>query len=149
MKIGSSFIFHRDVIGPAEAPYMIRYKLIDTPWFAIRIHRILKSDSDRHLHDHPWHFVSFVLSGGYREETPGGERVIQAPAIVAHRATDLHRLTLDRPATTLVFCGPRFREWGFQVGTAWVQWREYLQVEADMQLLHALLSDKWRGGGES
>ena len=32
-----------------------------------RIHEILRSDSDRHCHDHPWPYVSIILRGGYWE----------------------------------------------------------------------------------
>lgn len=136
MTIGSLYILHRDRLGPPDDPYMVRYKLIETPWFAVRVHHILRSDGDRDLHDHPWSFVSIVLRGGYDELTPmtwrGDElivvatRTITAPAVIYHRAEDLHRLELDRPAWTLVFTGPRRRHWGFQTRHGWVSWRTYL-----------------------
>lgn len=139
MKIGRSYVLHLDRLGPPDDPYMVRFKVIDCPLFAVRFHRIYRGDSDRHLHDHPWSFVSFVLWGGYREETPNRYanlsyrevRVVDAPAVVYHRAEDLHRLTLTRPALTLVFCGPRRRGWGFQTESGWVPWRQYLASPED------------------
>lgn len=35
--------------------------------FSLRVHHILREDRDRHLHDHPWAFRTFVLRGGYVE----------------------------------------------------------------------------------
>jgi hypothetical protein len=50
-------------IGPGGS-YMRRY-IFRTPWFTLRLHHILRSDDDRHLHDHPFDFTSFLLTGGY------------------------------------------------------------------------------------
>lgn len=51
--------------------YMNRYWLLKprrwTFGCAIRVHQILRSDNDRHLHDHPWPFATLILRGGYVE----------------------------------------------------------------------------------
>lgn len=73
------------------------------PALAARVHVILRSDADDHLHDHPWPHLSIILSGGYWEDVPFvhrgaawvGEtrRVWRGPgAIVFRRATSLHKL---------------------------------------------------------
>lgn len=56
--------------------YMRRY-LLRTPWFGVRLHRILRADTNPHCHDHPFSFVSIMLWGGYREELvlPDGSKV--------------------------------------------------------------------------
>lgn len=119
MKRGDFAIFHKTVIrNLAGEPYLVRWRLFQTPLFAVYLHRILRSDDDRALHDHPWAFVSLILLGGYFEHTPGGCRWRRPGSIVAHHAEDLHRLEL-RPAKTawtLVLCGPRRRQWGFSTG---------------------------------
>jgi len=38
--------------------------------FRTRIHHILRSDNDRHLHDHPSDFWTLILRGGYWEHVP-------------------------------------------------------------------------------
>ncbi len=38
----------------------------------VYLHRILRDDDDRALHDHPWENVSYVIAGRYREITPSG-----------------------------------------------------------------------------
>jgi len=104
--------FKRQVIERNGDPYMIRFRLIQTPWFAVYLHHILRSDVDIDLHDHPWNFWSIMLSGGYWEQVrddqgENRERWIAPWSIVRHRAEDYHRLVLYRPAWTLVLCGRR------------------------------------------
>lgn len=142
--------------------YLWRLYLIETPWFGVMLHRIVRPDHDAELHDHPWSFLSLVLRGGYVEELgythPPGRAMLsrgaREKAIVEgsftldgrtsrnvhgfsfHRAEDLHRIARlhgDRPAWTLVFTGRRRREWGFRVpGYGWIDWRTFLDVR-DME----------------
>jgi hypothetical protein len=46
-------------------------------WLGGRVHQILRSDSDRHSHCHPWPYLTIILRGGYWEERefpPGVDR---------------------------------------------------------------------------
>jgi len=112
--------------------YMERWILDLGPLGTIRLHHILRSDEARALHDHPWDFWSFLLTGGYIEVTrhplghPGwiAERYRPRFSIVRRRAEDLHRLVLDEPVWTLVWSGPRRREWGFMLPTGWIHWKD-------------------------
>lgn len=151
-------ILEKFVIGPDSDPYMIRWRLFECPWFRVFFHRILRDDNDRHLHDHPFNFVSLIVNGGYVEHTPSwhvmGEtvsRTVKPLSIVRHRATDLHRLSLLRrkvavitnvckgvthvgekeivvSAWTLVFAGRRLREWGFNTERGWISWKDYQEA---------------------
>jgi hypothetical protein len=126
-------------------PYLVRWTLLSTPWFSIKIHHILKADGGRDLHDHPWWFLSFVLRGRYVEKVPAPEK--NARDMVEHReirrfrfnfkrAEGLHSIVDVSPggAWTLVLTGPRIREWGFRVwdywdGTwycDWLKWDEWI-----------------------
>lgn len=126
----------REVIGDGgESPYMVRYRIIDTPWFGVYLHHILRSDVDRHLHDHPFSFVSAMLWGGYTEvlsryvfDLPGHARRLarRAPSICFRNAEDAHHLVLERPCWTLVLRGPRRRQWGFWTAVGWKSATEYL-----------------------
>lgn len=49
--------------------------------FCIRAHTILKSDSDRALHDHPCASISIVLSGGYWEIEEPTDLAIEFPLV--------------------------------------------------------------------
>ncbi len=44
-----------------------RWKIIETPWFAIYIHAIYQADKDKHMHDHPWDYCSIIFKGEYME----------------------------------------------------------------------------------
>lgn len=56
------------VIGDASNPYLYRWHLLPkNRWLNVYLHRFLRDDDDRALHDHPWPFVSVVLNGTYRE----------------------------------------------------------------------------------
>lgn len=132
--------FDKFVIGPDNDPYIIRWILFSCPLFGIMVHKMLRSDYDRALHDHPWDFLSIVLKGGYAEEFE--ERGVRdfrfnAPGHILFRKAEFkHRVILDKGKIcwTLVFKGPRRRKWGFWIrdykiknGTwfRWCWWRKY------------------------
>ncbi len=106
-----------------------------------RVHHILRSDNDRHFHDHPWWFVTVILRGGYWEQRPVlnalgyvtdvEERWHGPGSILIRRASDLHRLVLPVGSTTwtLFVMGPKVQTWGFHVDGVKVPWREYLGAQ--------------------
>lgn len=110
-----------------------------------RIHEILRSDSDRHLHDHPWWSISIILEGGYREWMPLHAHqdfsrdaeflyyVDRKPGdIVFREASDRHRLELlNGPAKSLFIMGPWEQDWGFYLPEGKMYWKEYLALYGD------------------
>lgn len=117
------------------ALYLRRWRIVQTPWFGIYLHKITMPDKDRDLHDHPWSFLSVVLRGGYDEQL-GADPVIGYTlvrtrswlSVAFRRATDAHRIMrLHRtPTWTFVLVGRRRRSWGFYTPQGYVGWREYL-----------------------
>ena len=132
MRLGWLVLLGYEVIDdPATAePYMYRWRLIRTPWFGLYLHKVVRDDSDRDLHDHPFDFISLVLSGGYLEEFADGTTLHRRPwTVVRRQAERLHRVMLTesrRPAWTLVWLGSHRREWGFNTVRGWVPWRRYI-----------------------
>lgn len=60
-----------------------RWRIVQTPWFSIYIHRIFREDEDQHCHSHPWSFVSFILNGSYTEKYPDdSSRYFSAPLLI-------------------------------------------------------------------
>ena len=59
-------------IGGVDHPYLLRWHLLRKDKYPINLylHRMLRDDDDRALHDHPWWFVSIILAGGYVEVMP-------------------------------------------------------------------------------
>lgn len=125
--------------GPEDV-YLIRYYVIKSQYFNFFIHQFLRSDRDD-LHDHPWDFCTYLVSGAYTEnkyneqtkkveETrrcnyevnkTNGYRYVKNK-FVFRKATDQHQVVVDKDlkekdkaesATTLFFSGPTKREWGF------------------------------------
>lgn len=133
------FWLFRDATGPGD----VHHKNV-----AARVHHILRSDEDRHFHDHPWPTVSIVLRGGYWEVMPARQeqdpshdahlwrRVWRGPgAIVFRRAHHRHRLEIPEgsSAWSLFLMGRYAKAWGFYTPGGFVYWREYLGVEDGAQ----------------
>ncbi|MBB5444630.1 MULTISPECIES: hypothetical protein [unclassified Paraburkholderia] len=126
------------IIGDVADPYLVRWWVIPrNRFFNIYLHRFLRSDDDRALHDHPWSNLSILLRGKYVEHTiaHGGINVR-----TERRAGDCklrlfgsaaHRLELtDGECWTLFVTGPRYREWGFHCPLiGWVHWRRFTAAD--------------------
>lgn len=118
-----------EVREPDGGLYMRRWR-IGPRWLpSVRAHHILKSDSDRHLHDHPFDFVSIMLKGSYAEirDNRLPPKRYFAPCVLFRRAETAHRLIVIEPVWTLVLRGPIRRRWGFHTGDGWVYHRDYVQ----------------------
>ena len=102
-------------------PYLERYYVGQLFGVTFYLHRFVSSDSERHLHNHPWTWGrALVLAGSYNEQ-----RVTDlSPAAAGGCLTDFrhvrfwnrvdgnhfHRIAWVRPGTwTLFFHGPRAR----------------------------------------
>ena len=116
--------------------YLVRLRIIATPWFGIYVHDIHEDDGDRDCHNHPWSFISIVLRGSYTE------RVYDQPAshpcsyrqqvhgrFSVHRMgrTSAHRIVKASPGLkTLILVGPRRGTWGFfEHDGTFVDWETY------------------------
>lgn len=112
-----------------EETYLTRWRIIQTPWFALYLHRMDGPDSRDTLHDHPWNFTSVVLKGGYVErrlnthdmtvnDVHRVERINRMHTYDAHAISRLLRV----PTWTLMFVGRRVRTWGYWQRATWHRW---------------------------
>ncbi|GLE58970.1 hypothetical protein NJBCHELONAE_42800 [Mycobacteroides chelonae] len=129
------------IIGGEEHPYLLRWYVIPrNRWLNVYLHKFLRDDDDRALHDHPWWFVSVMLRGQYVEVTDQGRAARSAPEpwrlfwgdrplafrpgtwrhrvelvpAIAHANPFLARRDQRRLACwTLIITGRRSRVWGF------------------------------------
>lgn len=117
--------------------YMFRWWLLprfDFLPFSIRIHHILRADSDRHLHDHDWSFRSIILSGWYKEERldrKGVRRLYYRATGTSHTFTkgDYHRIVRVSPGgviTLVIMTKKRESKWGFLVNGVHVNHSDYI-----------------------
>ena len=104
------------------------------------LHKVLRSDDDRALHDHPWVNASFLLYGSYREHLQDGSIKLRKPwrpwypwRMYLRRPTKAHRVELigGCPVWTLFLTGPRIRTWGFHCPQGWIPWREFVEQTVD------------------
>lgn len=103
-------------IGPSECPMMRRW-VFEVPWFSIRLHNFLRSDDMRHLHDHPWWFVTLILRGSYYDITEiDGERYASdrlKPGSIRFRPANHAHAVSTKGCWSIVVTGPINRRWGF------------------------------------
>jgi hypothetical protein len=106
--------------------YMTRIILFRTQWFKLMVNIFHRSDDDRALHDHPWHFWSFILWRGYIEHTAEGAKRIRPFQLIHRNPWWTHRVELVKsPAVTLVVTGRKVREWGFHTKKGWMHWKKF------------------------
>jgi hypothetical protein len=124
---------------------LIRWRVLQTPWFGFYVHFIHREDLDRMPHDHPWNFWTLVVRGSYWENYHSDSRTLgiyHAGSNWSERGHDqirgrwsfrkfpmqaAHRIIkTNGKVTTLVIVGPKRRTWGFytQEGT-FIDWRDY------------------------
>lgn len=137
MKLGKFEIWETVLLGRNETfPLFKRINIVKTPWWALRFHHFYRSDPSC-LHDHPWSFITLILSGGYYEQFEDLEGRLQVewrpPGTILFRpARFRHRVVLGRKEPrTLVLTGKRVRDWGFwTVGKGWV-WHRLFRSQDD------------------
>jgi hypothetical protein len=126
------------IIGSAFNPYLIRWWVIPrNRFFNVYLHRFMRSDDDRALHDHPWTNLSILLRGTYTEHTidAGGINVrterhagqwkLRLFGSFAHRIELTHG-----ECWTLFITGPRYRHWGFHCPSGgWVHWQRFTAAD--------------------
>lgn len=101
--------------------YLVRYIVLKSRFCCIYIHRFMRSDGSD-PHDHPWNFITYIVSGGYTElfydvnkprvredyflvgdRKPRyksfwtvRENVRKTGSFAFRRATDIHRVCVDK-----------------------------------------------------
>lgn len=115
----------RDRCLPGKTPLLVRYYLLETRFGAVYLYNFLRSDHRDALHDHPWSFVTVLLSSGYWEHTPTGKFWRRRFSVLRRPATWQHAVEIDRPCWTLIFRTARRREWGFITPRGWVHYERF------------------------
>lgn len=108
---------------------------------SLYIHHFHRSDVDRELHNHPWEWaLSFILSGGYREERRVGRNRVIGRDVLPFTLNwitdkDFHRVDLlEKDAWSLFLTGPKSYSWGFWSRNTGVftPWREFLNTKQSL-----------------
>jgi hypothetical protein len=143
-----------DIKDAKKGEYMERYWLVPESWklpFAIRLHVIKRPDTDRHLHDHPFDFTTYIMDGGYWEErfcfphylNAFPEHVVHQTSVWYHSAGEKYTLKADEArgegyhriceidpgrhggVLSLFIYGKRKQPWGFMTEKGKVNFEDY------------------------
>lgn len=108
--------------------YMHRWWLIPrNRFFNVYLHKIMRNDDDRALHDHPWWSVSVLLKGRLREVLRNRIRYPLRFIPLLRSAKLAHRLeVVEGPVWTLFITGPVIRSWGFHCPKGFVNWKDFV-----------------------
>lgn len=143
------FLMVKEIMSKEGELHFQRFRLLSTPWCNIYVHHILRSDEDRDPHDHPWHFASLILWGGYKEEWLGAYedhrywsgrnlrvRKTHPGSLITHHKKDFHKITLrSKRVWSLVFTLDRSRpSWGYQTRKGWIDHIEYRKLKNEDRL---------------
>lgn len=95
-------------------------------------------DYDKHRHNHPWSFFSWILKGSYKETYVSAPdyQVIKTEErerfSLAHRSRDdFHRIEEMRgPVWTMVFTYGKYQTWGYKLWSeedhAYLAWMDHI-----------------------
>lgn len=125
-------------------PYLVRWYLLRTNRVAVFLHKFLRSDEDRALHDHPWNFLVIPIWRGYIEHSehtspmvgdtwPVKRRVWPIISTRYRRAEFRHRVELieGRPSWSLFIRFKSRRDWGFWPKEGFIQWNKWWQDKCE------------------
>lgn len=142
----------REEIPDSSQPdrvYLRRWRIVQTPLFALYLHQIFVADGDREPHNHPFNFTSLVLKGGYSEWVQDLHGDVGATLF--HKQWSFHRMTMeayhriiklvDVPTWTLVFIGKRHPEWGFATDQGYIPSRDYFTFREERAVFERRLRD--------
>jgi hypothetical protein len=138
---------HRTIVNCDRDAYLFRWYVFKTKRITLFIHKFIRSDEDRALHDHPWSFLVIPIWQGYIEHSDlpcGCFMCRNHPTMPPYRmtvkrrvwpilgsrfrhGTYRHRVELieDKPAWSLFFHFTEFRDWGFHMPDGFVQWAKF------------------------
>jgi hypothetical protein len=122
------WITKRIISRKDKEKYLVRYTILNTKWWSLKIHNILLSDDDC-MHDHPWKFYSLILWGGYVEHSENGAKIYHPGNFLVRPAEFKHRLQIFQPCWTLVITFKKTRNWGFWTPRGFVHHKDYVSQE--------------------
>jgi hypothetical protein len=141
------------IVNCEREPYLLRWYIFKTRWVSLFLHKFVRSDEDRALHDHPWAFLVIPIWRGYMEHNeivadapvPGGvhrwdNKTRVLPFIGTRYRNELYRHRVELltdaagkplPAWSLFFHFEKRREWGFWPKEGFIQWNKWWQDKCE------------------
>ncbi len=115
-----------------------RFCYFSCKWFGIYKHIIMRADEDKHEHDHPWDFLSFILEGSYSEFVDSKLFIRNRFSLKVNDAEFHHKLANvmgpNKRCVTFVITGPRRRNWGYKTSKGWIDNETYRVLKREDKL---------------
>lgn len=122
----------KEIVSKDGVLHFRRWEILRTRWFVINIHGIYHKDEDKHLHSHPWNFLSIVLWGSYMEELEGNKLNVRMFLNTAYRKAEaFHKIyhVYSKRVFTLNIMSTNTKPWGYQVDGSFVNHKEYRNLK--------------------
>lgn len=106
-----------------------RFSIFACRYFSIYIHHIYKADQDKHLHNHPWNYVSMVIKGSYLEQSVAGVNHIMPFSFNYAKRNRFHKILKlnDEKVISIFITGKRHKTWGYNVDNFYIEHDVYRQ----------------------
>jgi len=107
---------HTTIINCDHDPYLERWYIVRSKKFSMYVHKFVRSDEDRALHDHPWNFLVIPIWRGYNEYNLKGIRRVYPIFGTRYRKAEYrHRVKLinNKEAWSIFVTFNKRRMWGF------------------------------------
>lgn len=105
--------------------FLYRFTILKIGKLHIRIHNIKDSDKSTLMHNHPFHYISIILKGGYSEKYIKDGKVIKKTykflSVIIRKNSVFHRITSVKENTFTLFIA--FGNYG---------WRAYSTIKSNL-----------------
>lgn len=104
---------HKEIGWTEVGETFTRYTLPKTRLFAVYLHQLDAPALHPECHDHPWHFWTLILSGGYAEHTANGVSQRRSGDILYRTAKFRHNVVTRGVGWSVILASKKVRARGF------------------------------------
>jgi hypothetical protein len=106
---------HKEIGWTMIGEKFTRYALFKSSWLNVYLHQLSAPNWHPQCHDHPWSFLAILLKKGYLEQV-GEKKFRRFPGMILWRPAEFRHNVITPYGTSwsLIFTGPKSREWGFK-----------------------------------
>lgn len=125
---------YKVIVNCDRQPYLQRWYLFRSTRIGLFVHRFIRSDEDRALHDHPWNFLVIPIWRGYIEHNQRGQRRVWPIIGMRYRTAEYqHRVELvnEKAAWSIFIRFPYRRTWGFWPREGFQAWNKWWQDKCE------------------
>jgi hypothetical protein len=105
--------FHKEIGWTEIGEEFTRFTLLKTRWFTIYLHKLDAPQWHPECHDHPWHFWTLILWGGYWESSKQGLHWRGPGRILYRTAKFQHNVVTKGVGWSIILTSHKKRDWGF------------------------------------